>query len=165
MCKTGLRDCAALNVARANELRDRVAKLDGFAAKFAAPTFNEVVVQVPGRAADVLAGKGPVLLLAGVSDPGNAGTLVRSAEAFDAATEEHARGVDPFDALMVPAAIVRLKQGLGRLIRSRADRGLMCILDGRLQTKAYGRRIMQALPPAHRVGSLGEVRAFLRTPA
>jgi len=74
-------------------------------------------------------------------------------------------GVDPFDALMVPAAIVRLKQGLGRLIRSRADRGLMCILDGRLQTKAYGRRIMQALPPAHRVGSLGEVRAFLRTPA
>lgn len=70
-------------------------------------------------------------------------------------------GVDPFDALMVPAAIVRLKQGLGRLIRSRSDRGLMCILDGRLQTKAYGRRIMQALPPARRVHSLDDVRAFL----
>ncbi len=55
MGKTGLRDCAALNVARANELRDRVTALDGFAAKFTAPTFNELVVQVPGRAADVLA--------------------------------------------------------------------------------------------------------------
>jgi ATP-dependent DNA helicase DinG len=74
-------------------------------------------------------------------------------------------GIDPFEALMVPAAIVRLKQGLGRLIRSRSDRGLMCILDGRLQTKAYGRRIMQALPPARRVRSLDDVRAFLQTPA
>ncbi len=62
--KTGLRDCAALNVARANELRDRVTALDGFAAKFAAPTFNEVVVQVPGRAADVLRRAG------GEEDPG-----------------------------------------------------------------------------------------------
>jgi glycine dehydrogenase subunit 1 len=53
--KTGLRDCAALNVARANELRAKVTALDGFTAKFAAPTFNEFVVQVPGRAADVLA--------------------------------------------------------------------------------------------------------------
>ena len=73
-------------------------------------------------------------------------------------------GVDPFDALMVPAAIVRLKQGLGRLIRSRSDRGLMCVLDGRLQTKAYGRRILQALPPATRVHSLDDVRAFLAEP-
>jgi glycine dehydrogenase subunit 1 len=55
MGKTGLRDCAALNVARANELRDKVTALDGFSAKFGAPTFNEFVVQVPGRAADVLA--------------------------------------------------------------------------------------------------------------
>ena len=70
-------------------------------------------------------------------------------------------GADAFDALMVPAAIVRLKQGLGRLIRSQTDRGLMCILDGRLETKAYGRRIMRSLPPARRVHSLDEVRAFL----
>ncbi len=71
-------------------------------------------------------------------------------------------GVDSFDALMIPAAIVRLKQGLGRLIRSRTDRGLMCILDGRLQSKAYGRRIMQSLPPARRVHDLAAVREFLR---
>jgi ATP-dependent DNA helicase DinG len=70
-------------------------------------------------------------------------------------------GVDAFDALMVPAAIVRLKQGLGRLIRSTADRGLMCILDGRLETKSYGKRIEESLPPARRVHSLDEVREFL----
>ena len=54
MGKTGLRDCAALNVARTNELRAKVGALDGFAARFAAPTFNEVAIRVPGRAADVL---------------------------------------------------------------------------------------------------------------
>jgi ATP-dependent DNA helicase DinG len=70
-------------------------------------------------------------------------------------------GIDAFDALMVPAAIVRLKQGLGRLIRSASDRGLMCILDGRLETKGYGKRIAASLPPARRVHSLEEVREFL----
>ncbi|HEY4747956.1 MAG TPA: hypothetical protein VIH38_10330, partial [Steroidobacteraceae bacterium] len=55
MGKTGLRDCAALNVARTNELRRRVAEIPGFSARFTAPTFNEVVIRVPGRAAAVLA--------------------------------------------------------------------------------------------------------------
>ncbi|HZV78600.1 MAG TPA: helicase C-terminal domain-containing protein [Candidatus Binatus sp.] len=72
------------------------------------------------------------------------------------------RGISSFDALMVPAAITRLKQGLGRLIRSRSDKGLMCVLDGRLETMTYGRRILASLPPARRVHSLAEVRDFLR---
>lgn len=55
MGKTGLRDCAALNVARANELRAKATALPGFGATFAAPTFNEFVLRVPGRGADVLA--------------------------------------------------------------------------------------------------------------
>jgi glycine dehydrogenase subunit 1 len=54
MGKTGLRACAALNVARTQELRDGVIALDGFSARFAAPVFNEVAIRVPGRAADVL---------------------------------------------------------------------------------------------------------------
>jgi glycine dehydrogenase subunit 1 len=54
MGSTGLRDCAALNVARASELRTKVAALDRFSARFTAPTFNEFVLRVPGRAADVL---------------------------------------------------------------------------------------------------------------
>jgi len=70
-------------------------------------------------------------------------------------------GGDPFNELSVPAAIMRLKQGLGRLIRSASDIGLMCVLDGRLETMSYGRRILAALPPARRVHDLAEVREFL----
>jgi ATP-dependent DNA helicase DinG len=70
-------------------------------------------------------------------------------------------GCDSFECLMVPAAITKLKQGLGRLIRSSSDRGLMCILDGRIETMRYGRRILEALPPARRVHSLADVRTFL----
>jgi glycine dehydrogenase subunit 1 len=55
MGKTGLRNCAALNVARANELGRKVAAVGGYARRFDAPTFNEIAIRVPGRAADVLA--------------------------------------------------------------------------------------------------------------
>jgi glycine dehydrogenase subunit 1 len=54
MGRSGLRDCAAHNVERANELKAKVSALDGFVARFDAPTFNEFVVRVPGAAADVL---------------------------------------------------------------------------------------------------------------
>jgi ATP-dependent DNA helicase DinG len=73
-----------------------------------------------------------------------------------------ASGRDAFEALMIPAAITKLKQGLGRLIRSASDKGLMCILDGRIETMWYGRRILEALPPARRVHSLDAVRDFLQ---
>jgi glycine dehydrogenase subunit 1 len=55
MGSTGLRDCAALNVARTSELRAKTTAVSGFAARFSGPTFNEFVLRVPGRAADVLA--------------------------------------------------------------------------------------------------------------
>jgi glycine dehydrogenase subunit 1 len=55
MGQTGLRNCAALNVARTNELKRKVTALDGFSARFEAATFNEVAIRVPGRAAGVLA--------------------------------------------------------------------------------------------------------------
>lgn len=65
------------------------------------------IFDLPDRtAADVLAGSGPVLLLAGVSDPGNAGTLVRSAEAFGAAGVLFGRGgADPFAPKVIRAAM------------------------------------------------------------
>lgn len=72
-----------------------------------------------------------------------------------------AEGADPFGDLMLPVAITKLKQGLGRLIRSTSDRGIMCILDGRLEHMPYGRRILAALPPARRTHGLDDVRAFL----
>ena len=74
-------------------------------------------------------------------------------------------GRDPFETLMIPAVITKLKQGLGRLIRSSSDKGLMCILDGRLQSMSYGRRILAALPPARSVHSLDAVRDFLSAAA
>jgi len=55
---------------------------------------------------------------------------------------------------------LRLKQGLGRLLRTREDRGVMAILDTRLYTKSYGRTILNALPPARRTANLKEVEHF-----
>ncbi len=55
MGQAGLRNCAALNVARTNELKRKVTALDGFSLRFEAPTFNEAAIRVPGRAAGVLA--------------------------------------------------------------------------------------------------------------
>ena len=57
------------------------------------------------------------------------------------------RGENSFWGYMVPDAAMRLKQGVGRLIRSRADRGTVVILDDRLLTKRYGRNLLDALPP------------------
>jgi len=58
--------------------------------------------------------------------------------------------------------VLRLKQGFGRLIRQRQDRGVVAILDPRLTTRAYGRRFLAALPPCPRTRSLEEVRRFFR---
>jgi ATP-dependent DNA helicase DinG len=62
-----------------------------------------------------------------------------------------ARGGDAFGEYMIPHASLRLKQGFGRLIRSATDRGVVVIGDPRIVTKAYGRQLLNALPPARRV--------------
>jgi glycine dehydrogenase subunit 1 len=67
MGKTGLRDCAALNIARTVELRERIAELDGFTVAFAAPVFNEFVMRVPGRAIDVLRALEAKQILGGIA--------------------------------------------------------------------------------------------------
>jgi ATP-dependent DNA helicase DinG len=56
------------------------------------------------------------------------------------------RGGDPFAEYSLPEAILKLRQGVGRLIRTKADRGIIVILDNRIVTKPYGRAFMQALP-------------------
>ena len=55
-------------------------------------------------------------------------------------------GGNPFMEYSVPEAIIRLKQGFGRLIRSKTDTGIVVILDSRIKTKRYGKRFLQALP-------------------
>ncbi|MQA90924.1 MAG: helicase [Gemmatimonas sp.] len=59
-----------------------------------------------------------------------------------------ARGGNAFTSYMLPHAAIRLKQGFGRLIRSRSDRGGVVILDGRIVTKSYGSYLLDSLPPA-----------------
>ncbi|MBI2796914.1 MAG: helicase [Gemmatimonadetes bacterium] len=61
------------------------------------------------------------------------------------------RGGDPFREYMLPHAALRLTQGFGRLIRSSSDRGVVVIADSRVATKAYGRGLLEGLPPATRV--------------
>ena len=72
-----------------------------------------------------------------------------------------ARGGEPFDEYQVPLAILALRQGLGRLIRHRRDRGVLTVLDPRLRTKGYGRRFLASLPPAPVIHELDAVSAFL----
>ncbi|HET7273537.1 MAG TPA: ATP-dependent DNA helicase, partial [Longimicrobiaceae bacterium] len=62
-----------------------------------------------------------------------------------------ARGGNSFASFMLPHAAIRLKQGFGRLIRSRTDHGAVMILDGRIARKSYGRYLLDSLPPAPRV--------------
>lgn len=55
------------------------------------------------------------------------------------------KGEDPFYSFQVPMAVLALKQGLGRLIRTRSDRGILCILDKRILTKPYGKVFRESL--------------------
>jgi ATP-dependent DNA helicase DinG len=59
-----------------------------------------------------------------------------------------AGGGDAFQEYQVPLAILAMRQGLGRLIRHRTDRGVLAVLDPRLRTMAYGRRFLDSFPPA-----------------
>ncbi len=71
------------------------------------------------------------------------------------------RGGNPFGEYQVPVAILMLKQGLGRLIRSAADRGILAVLDSRLVEKGYGRRFLASLPPARLVHAVDQLEGFL----
>lgn len=71
-----------------------------------------------------------------------------------------ASGENWFGNYVLPQAVLRLKQGLGRLLRTHEDRGVMAILDTRLYTKSYGKLVINALPPARRTDSLKDVERF-----
>jgi ATP-dependent DNA helicase DinG len=71
-----------------------------------------------------------------------------------------ARGGDPFHEYQIPVATLTLLQGLGRLIRSRSDRGVLAVLDPRLRRMGYGRRFLASLPPAPVTDRLTDVARF-----
>jgi ATP-dependent DNA helicase DinG len=55
-------------------------------------------------------------------------------------------GGDPFQQYSLPEAVLKLRQGVGRLIRAKSDRGIVVILDSRIVSKPYGKRFLAALP-------------------
>ena len=71
------------------------------------------------------------------------------------------RGGHPFHEYQVPLATLTLLQGLGRLIRTRTDRGVLAVLDPRLTRMSYGRRFLASLPPAPITDDLAVVEKFM----
>jgi ATP-dependent DNA helicase DinG len=69
-------------------------------------------------------------------------------------------GGDWFRDYALPAAVLQLRQGFGRLIRSHADSGVVALLDPRLRTRGYGRTFLTALPPARLVADQDAVARF-----
>jgi ATP-dependent DNA helicase DinG len=67
------------------------------------------------------------------------------------------QGGSSFHEYSVPQAIISLKQGLGRLIRSTTDRGVLAVLDPRLRTKMYGQTFLQSLPPCRVTSDVDEL--------
>ena len=108
----------------------------------------------------------------GVDVPGRALRLVAlekipfpvpSDPLFSARAQElESLGRNPFQELSIPMAQMTLQQGFGRLLRTQTDSGLVAILDSRLVTRSYGKRLLRALPPAPQLFHLKEALGFLR---
>jgi ATP-dependent DNA helicase DinG len=73
-------------------------------------------------------------------------------------------GGKPFFDYQLPEAVLALKQGFGRLIRSLEDRGVLVLLDPRIRTQRYGRTFLASLPPYRISSAMTDVEAFFREP-
>ena len=71
-----------------------------------------------------------------------------------------AGGGNAFFDYQVPSAVITLKQGFGRLIRSLKDRGVLMLLDPRIQRQRYGHIFLDSLPPYRQTQSIEDVEAF-----
>ena len=125
-------------IGKHGHIGDEVSVKDGFARNFLLP---------PGRALRALViNKLPFKV---PSEPLTAARLERLAE----------EGQDGFVHYLLPHAALKLKQGFGRLIRSRKDLGVVVLLDSRAVTKRYGPMLLGGLPRAERVaGAWSQVR-------
>lgn len=80
---------------------------------------------------------------------------------FEARLEAIRRaGGNPFRDEQLPQAVIALKQGAGRLIRTETDRGVLVLCDPRLMDKAYGKTFLESLPPLPRTREVADVQAF-----
>ncbi|MGW8288239.1 MAG: helicase C-terminal domain-containing protein, partial [Desulfobulbales bacterium] len=69
-------------------------------------------------------------------------------------------GGNPFMEFQLPRAVLALRQGIGRLMRTSTDKGLLAILDIRLFTKYYGRLFLKSLPPSPLTRELADVVSY-----
>ena len=77
-----------------------------------------------------------------------------------------ALGENPFVKISLPAAIIKFRQGIGRLIRSARDRGIVCVLDPRMLTKSYGKNFAAAIPtPRVERARADEIETFVKEEA
>jgi ATP-dependent DNA helicase DinG len=74
-------------------------------------------------------------------------------------------GGKPFFDYQVPSAVLTLKQGFGRLIRSLEDRGVLVLLDNRIRTKRYGQTFLSSLSPYRVTATITDVEEFFASPA
>lgn len=114
---------------------------------FAAHSFWEGV-DVPGEALSLV-----VIDRLPFASPGDPLVAARIQQLRD-------QGEEPFGAYQLPQAAIALRQGFGRLIRTRRDRGIVAVLDRRVVTKPYGRAFLRSLPPARRFSGVEELRAW-----
>ncbi len=71
------------------------------------------------------------------------------------------RSINPFRHYQLPRAIIQLRQGFGRLIRKRTDKGVVTILDARMANRGYGKQFLDSLPNCATTTHLDDVQAFL----
>ncbi|MGQ0505243.1 MAG: ATP-dependent DNA helicase, partial [Myxococcaceae bacterium] len=151
---TSLRNMEAVHALTRNRLpyqillqgeRPKTALLDAFRAEpsvlFASHSFWEGV-DVPGDALSLV-----VIDRLPFASPGDPLVAARI-------DQLQARGEGPFGAYQLPEAILSLRQGFGRLIRTQTDRGIVAVLDRRITSKAYGRSFLASLPKARRFKEL-----------
>ena len=77
------------------------------------------------------------------------------------ANELEAHGINSFEQSTLPDAVIRLRQGCGRLLRRISDRGVIMIADPRLRSQAYGEVFIASLPAMQQVSHLESVKPFL----
>ena len=71
------------------------------------------------------------------------------------------RSINPFRHYQIPRAIIQLRQGFGRLIRKRTDKGVVSILDSRMIQRGYGKQFLNSLPDCGQTQDLEDVKRFL----
>ncbi|MEE8259877.1 MAG: ATP-dependent DNA helicase [Nitrospinaceae bacterium] len=107
----------------------------------------------------------------GVDIPGDAlSSVIITKLPFDVPTEPlteariedmKKRSINPFKHYQIPRAIIQLRQGFGRLIRKRTDKGVVAILDSRLIQRSYGKQFLKSLPECAQTQNLEDVKKFL----